>query len=42
MEHQPDSRLSEACDGREWRQIADDVVVMSFPFRVFGLILNET
>ncbi len=37
MEHQPDSRRSEARDGREWRQIADDVVVMSFPFRVFGI-----
>jgi hypothetical protein len=24
-------------DAREWRQIADDVAIMSFPFRVFGI-----
>jgi hypothetical protein len=31
MEHQPDQSVS------EWRQLADDVAVMSFPLRFFGI-----
>ncbi len=31
------SDASAAGEGREWRQIADDVVVMSFPLRAFGI-----
>src|SRR6266567_3713093 len=31
------SDASAAGEEREWRQIADDVVVMSFPLRAFGI-----
>src|SRR5437764_7016271 len=34
---QNNSSMSEKPDASGWRQIADDVVMMSFPFRVFGI-----